>query len=301
MIVADLSRTELARRLAGPGLRLRTGPLVARIQSPLPAVADGIALHYAQYPTTTDGEFADFWVRVARPRSLRRWFKSQACLFVDGRSPFAPLPLDQAFPMLEWGLNWCVSAYCHQYLIIHAAVLERSGRALILPAPPGSGKSTLAAALVHRGWRLLSDELTLIDPGSCRVVPLPRPVSLKNGSIDAIRAFAPSAKIGIPVRDTVKGTVAHMRVPSECMRDADNTAVPCWIVFPRYRAGSHLQLAAVPRERGFMRVAEQAFNYSLHGRRGFEVLAQVLDRCTCHSLEYEDLDAAVAAIAALDR
>jgi predicted ATPase len=31
---------------------------------------------------------------------------------------------------------------------------------VILPAPPGSGKSTLCAALVTRGWRLLSDELT---------------------------------------------------------------------------------------------------------------------------------------------
>ncbi len=98
--------------------------------------------------------------------------------------------------MLEWGLNWCVSAHCHQYLIFHAAVIEKSGRALILPAPPGSGKSTLCAGLVNRGWRLLSDELTLIDIASCGVVPLPRPVSLKNASIDVIRAYAPAAAIG---------------------------------------------------------------------------------------------------------
>ena len=36
LIVADLSDRELEHRLAGPGLRLRTGPVVARIQSRLP-------------------------------------------------------------------------------------------------------------------------------------------------------------------------------------------------------------------------------------------------------------------------
>ena len=53
--------------------------------------------------------------------------------------------------------------HAHQYLIIHAAVVEKNGLAAILPAPPGSGKGTLTAGSVLSGWRLLSDELTLID------------------------------------------------------------------------------------------------------------------------------------------
>jgi len=245
--------------------------------------------------------FADFHVCVARPRSARRWFKPQVRLYVDGRSPFAPLPFDQAFPMLEWGLNWCVSAHCHQYLIIHAAVVERSGRALILPAPPGSGKSTLTAALVHRGWRLLSDELTLIEPESCRVVPIPRPVSLKNGSIAAIRAFAPAAEIGVPVRDTVKGTVAHMRAPHDEPLASLRTIEPHWVVFPRYEASAASQMTPVPKALAFMQVADQAFNYTIHGRRGFDVLATLIDRCACRSLEFGELAAAVAAVDSLAR
>ena len=81
--------------------------------------------------------------------------------------------------MLEAGLNWCIGNLAHQYLVIHSATLERGGRALLMPAPPGSGKSTLCAALITRGWRLLSDEFALVDPATGLLVPVPRPVALK--------------------------------------------------------------------------------------------------------------------------
>ena len=299
MIVADLSSPELETRLAGPGIRLRTGPVVSRIQSRLPAVAEGIALHYGEYPTEESDGFADFHVRIGRPRNLRRWLQPQVLFFVDGEAPFTPLPLDQAFPMLEWGLNWCVSAHCHQYLIFHAAVVERSGRALLLPAPPGSGKSTLCAGLVHRGWRLLSDELTLIDFATSRVVPLARPVSLKNQSIDVIRAFAPTAALSRPVHDTTKGTVAHMRAPTDSVRRAMETARPGWIVFPRYEAGTAARLTALSKGRGLMEMAKSGFNYSVHGRRGFELLAQVVEMSGCYDFAYGDLEEASAVFDAL--
>jgi HprK-related kinase A len=294
LIVADLSDRELEALLAGPGLRLRTGPVVSRIQSRLPTVLRAIALHYAEYPTAEAESFADFHVRVGRPRSVRRWMRPQAQFFVDGNPPFAPLPLDQAFPMLEWGLNWCVSSYCHQYLIFHAAVVEKSGRALILPAPPGSGKSTLCAGLINRGWRLLSDELTLLDVGSSSVVPLPRPVSLKNASIDVIHAFAPSAAISAPVHDTTKGSVAHMRATAESVRRAGETAAPGWIVLPRYQSGAPARLTPLSKAHALMHMAENAFNYSAYGRRGFEFLAQFVDQCGCHEFVYGDLEEAVA-------
>ena len=108
LIVANLPQRELARRLAGAGLRLRTGPLVTEIRSRMPKVAQGIALHYADHPLEEPGGFADFHVRLAPPRNIRRWLQPQVLFQFDGAPPFLPLPADQAFPILEWGLNWCV-------------------------------------------------------------------------------------------------------------------------------------------------------------------------------------------------
>jgi HprK-related kinase A len=292
--ISALPAAELRQRLRSGGLYFRTGVFTACLSTRLEHVASSFAILYADYALAT-GPYADFHVEVAAPRNLRRWIRPQVHFKADGSAPFMGLPRDQGFPMLEWGLNWCVVSNAQYYLLIHAAVIEKNGHAVILPAPPGSGKSTLCAALVNRGWRLLSDELTLVRRSDSQLVPLPRPVSLKNASIPLMKAYAPDAVFSPSVSDTVKGTVAQMKAPAESVARADETALPGWIIFPRYEAGAPLTLTPVPRTRAFMRVAENAFNYAQLGVEGFNALAGVVRQSDCYDLHYSSLDDAVAA------
>jgi HprK-related kinase A len=293
LTVSSLERAELKARLLGPGLRLQTGSFVTRIGSAIPAVADGIALLYADYPVLEEGGFADFHVGLNGSGGLRRWLRPQVKFDYDGTRPFEPLPAAQAFPLFEWSMNYCVSTRVHGYLVLHAAVIERNGVAAILPAPPGSGKSTLCAALVTRGWRLLSDELTLVRFDTGEIQPIPRPVSLKNASIELMRAYAPQAVFSRPVSATAKGTVAHMKAPLESVRRAAERARPAWIVFPRYAAGAAPQLTPMAPARAFMQVAENAFNYSLLAATGFEALSRLVDASACYQFTYSVLDDAI--------
>jgi HprK-related kinase A len=297
--LADLEPAQLGRLLEGPGLRVRTGPVVSCIHSDVPQVRAGLALHYAQHTVEPDDGFADFHISIERPRGLPGWLRPRVSFYFDGQEPFARLPGDQGFPMLEWGLNWCVSAQAHQFLILHAAVLERGGRALILPAPSGSGKSTLCAGLAFSGWRLLSDELTLLDPTCATVVPLPRPISLKNASIDVMRAFAADAVFGPVVSETSKGSVAHVRPPLDAVLRADERALPGWVVLPRFEAGAATSLQPLSKGRAMMRLIECSFNYNVYGRQGFEMLADAVERSDCYELSYSNLHEVVAAFDAL--
>jgi len=293
LTLSSLARPELYRRFAGPGLVLRTGPFRSRIRTDIPKLADTIALLYADYPVDEEG-FADFQLHFRASTGWRRWLRPQVRFDQDGLEPFKPLPVDQAHPMFEWVMNWCVSNKAHSYLVIHAAVLERGGRGLILPAPPGSGKSTLCAALVCRGWRLLSDELALVRPADLALVPLPRPVSLKNASIDIIRAWEPQAVFGPAVPDTIKGTIAHMRAPQASVAAAARTVRAAHIVFPRYEADAPTRLAPVPKAQLFTRVADNAFNYSVLGETGFDTLGRLADACAGFDFGYSSLDEAIA-------
>ena len=282
------------------GIAVRTGAFITRLHSPIGRVADALHLLYADYPLAEDAGFADFHVRVAPTQGVRRWYKPQAKFYLDGESLFNPLPLTHAYPMLEWGLNWCVSTRAHDHLILHAAVVERHGVAAVLPAPPGSGKSTLCAALVSSGWRLLSDELAMIRPADGMLVPLPRPISLKNASIDVLRGFDPGAVISRPVTNTAKGTVAHVKAPADSIRRAAEVARPAWIVFPKYSAGAATTLEPIAQARAFMQVAENGFNYSVLGGAGFDTMAAVIGRTRSYSFTYSKLHEAIDAFSRLE-
>lgn len=276
------------------GLRLRLGPYVARIRTPLADVADAVISLYRHHEVAPDSDFVDFDVAVRRPRGVRSWWRRQVMFEIEGQEPFNPLPGDQGFPLLEWGLNWCVYSLCHQHLTMHAAVLERDGRALLLPAPSGSGKSTLCAALAFSGWRLLSDELALVEPARGELLPMPRPVSLKNASIDVVRRFAPTVEFCSVVEETAKGVVAHFVPPAPAVMASSRRAWPTWVVFPKYVAGAEARLVPLERARTLMRLVENTFNYDVYGAEGFELLAALVDRCACFEFEYGNLADAVA-------
>jgi HprK-related kinase A len=294
--VGDLPAGELRALLRAQRLSIRIGPFLVRLGSVMPTIQAALATLYRAHEIDTSAEGAHFVVRLDAPSVFRRVFRAQAQFTFDHRQPFFPLPAAMAAPMLEAGLNWCIGTFAHQFLVIHSATLERGGRALLMPAPPGSGKSTLCAALVARGWRLLSDEFALVDPATGLLAPVPRPVALKEGSIDLISAWAPGAFFGPSVVNNEGELVAYMRPPSASVLASGLKCHAGWIVVPQYVAGAETTATSMTPARALLHLADNSFNYNFHGRQGFERLADIADQTTAVTLRYSRLDEGVDAV-----
>jgi HprK-related kinase A len=290
--ISQLTSVQLYERFGGAGLCSRIGPFVVRLHTPIRSFIADFSSAYADFPVFGEGEVSDFRIRVTPAPRWRPWREAQARFWADGASPFETFPRRVAMPLTEWGLNWCIYSNAHQFLIFHSAVVEKAGRAAILAGPPGSGKSTLCAALLTRGWRLLSDEFGLLDPTRGWLLPIPRPVALKNASIELIEKTLLHSRIGRVFAPTRKGRIAYLRPPSEAVERQADPAEPAWVLFPAHSDNSDTKLTAVRRAEGFVRLEANCFNYGALGRTAFESLAKLIQASHCYELPFGEAQTA---------
>ncbi|MBK1642075.1 HprK-related kinase A [Chromatium okenii] len=293
MMISELTATELQARLTTAGLCFGCGPFRLRLNSSLRLLFPVLHKLYAHYPVYDHSGVDDYRMTLDWASPLRRWLRPVVRFSADGPAPFTDVSIEQAFPTLEWGMNWCIAVRAHHVLMLHAAVVERHGRVLVLPAAPGSGKSTLCAALSHSGWRLFSDEFGLVQPEDATFIPIPRLISLKNQSINVIRQFSATAHIGSTYHGTHKGSVAHIRPPLASITRMKESAPAGWVIFPRWQAGAALTLQPIAKDRAFMMIASNAFNYEVLGELAFKAVAHIVKNCEIYSLVYSDLAQAI--------
>lgn len=275
---------------------LHIAPYTVRLRSPFSVLQRHLDGFYADVPRGGRQDFIDFDVQVLPAGGLRRVWHPQARFLLDGEEPFFPLPAQQAAALFEWGMNWCVAQRPLGQLVMHAAVVAQGDAALMMPGFPGAGKSTLCAALLHlAGWRLLSDELAILDPASGMLLPHPRPISLKNASIAVVEAF-PGARLGPVYRDTRKGDITHAACPAASMRQADVPARVRWVAFPRFDAGAAPHCERLSRAEAFVLISEQSFNNERMGEVGFDALCGLLSGAECFEMVYGSTDDALALV-----
>lgn len=294
--INEVSATRLDSALAGEGLFLDYGTCVVRVRSRLQEFNRALAAVYREFSFCSSRPFADFHVEIERGRGLRRWLGRQAYFRIDDVEPFEPFPASSALPLFEWGVNWCVAQRFNQHVLLHAGTLAIGDRAVVMAATPGAGKSTLSAALMLRGFRLLSDEFGVLDPTTGELLPMLKPVALKNQSIALIKAFSEKAYLGPTFAGTRKGDVAHLAPDGRSVEGLSQPARPALVIFPAYREGSALSLESQPKEQAFARLAFNSFNYALLGPVAFDAVADLAERCPAFQLTYSRLEDAIECI-----
>ena len=289
MLIHEIPRAILLSRLQGEGIHLVTGAFTIHLKIGLAHLVDDFAMMYADYPIEDPPRIDYARVRIAPRSLLRRYVCPHAHAWVNGQEPFDPVPAERAYTLLESAFNWIVATDDFAPLVLHSAVLERGGLALLMPAPTGSGKSTLCAALAWRGWRLLSDEMALFSLRNGRLLANPRPVSLKNKAVGVIRSFEPDACLTRVFRGTPKGDIAYMRAPPGSIARADETAIPSLVIAPAYVAGSATIIKPMSKVEGFRLLTDNAVNYSSVLKPGFDIVTGLVENCRFYTLTYSNL------------
>lgn len=278
---------------------LRIGPLGFRVGSDWRAPIAALDTLYRDYPKP-EGGIVDHNVHLFAARPWRRFMRAAVHIGGDFVIPdAAPLPLPLGLLAAEMAMNLQVALGCRRYLLLHAASVERDGRAVLMTGLSGAGKSTLAALLMARGWRLMGDELALVDLADGSVHPFPRLVSLKNAAIGVVEAALPKGRFGPLQGDTPKGDIRHLVPDARAIAEIDRPAQPVLILFPAF--GHAAEIRAVPPSETFVRLTQASTNYVTLAERGFDALTRLVRGVPAHAIDYPDADAAIAMVEQLWR
>ena len=280
-------------------LALQIGPVGFRVGSAWRAPLDALAALYADYPKPADG-LCDFTVRLEPERPWRRFIRPSVAIRGDYILPdAAPLSLAHGLLAAEMGMNLQMALGQKRYLLLHAATVEKDGRALVMTGESGAGKSTLAALLGERGWRLMGDEFALLDMESGMLLPFPRAISLKNGAIAVMEAEVDPSRFGPRLDGTPKGAIRHLLPDARALAAMDQPARAKLIVFPNFGAQT-AQREVLPSET-FVRLTQASTNYVALGERGFDALTALVRSVPAHAIDYPDTATALAQVKRLWR
>jgi hypothetical protein len=221
-------------------------------------------------------------------RSSGPWYTLQAGDELIAGSPDPERIAEQ----LMWRAAADAIAKCDRFLLAHAgAVASPHGDGVLLLGDSGAGKTTLVAALVQKGYGFLSDEAGVIDPADGRVHPWPRPLGFKPGTQTL-------ARFGQALGGSLRGRDGSAIVIASGLRPGA-LAESCHVrhvVDYRYEGGASTSLRELSGAEAVVAIGRSTPNLRLHGQRGLEVIAELVEGSTRHRMVSGDLDEAVRAL-----
>lgn len=201
--------------------------------------------------------------------------------FTTGLHRLAP-----AVKILLW--ERAIDRYDYLFYIHAGAVGRGDDNCVLLPAAAGSGKSSLTAALVHRGYRYLSDEVALIEPATFRVPPVPLALCVKSTGWNLMSRYYPEfEKLMIHQRMDIKQVRYIPPAPDTIQQSAAQVS---HIVFPRYDKYTATEIRPMPRSAALRRMMSECWACGHLNRTNVKELIRWIAKIECYELPFSSLE-----------
>ncbi len=230
----------------------------------------------------------------------------------DGELVVLDVSPSDAVATLVWDVNRLAAERSGEHLLFHAGGLEAAGGiGILVPAASGSGKSTLTAGLAQAGLGYLSDELVALEldgavPG--RLLPYPKPITVKPGSFGVLAAMDPGpfedgwfGASSSDSSDSSDDASVEWQVPvgGGTGRRVGSPCRPGYVIVPRYDPSAATALTPLNETEAFFSLALHAVNMLPHGADATAAIGRLAAECECYTLAMSDLDAACALVLGL--
>jgi hypothetical protein len=199
-------------------------------------------------------------------------------IVVDGQTMKTFGAPEELLGYLEWfTLSQALGAMTN-HVAFRAAALTRDSTTILIVDKSGAGKTTLTLGLMGRGWQLLADDLTLVDPKTLAIKPYPRCFHLDNSTRDLI---ADNILLELP------GNVSGYARPTQFAREAP----PPTAIFEAHRCPTCMA-ARMPLMQASAAgdLLAEAANTQVPVSHMARTAARIAAGATCYQLKYGPLD-----------
>jgi hypothetical protein len=178
----------------------------------------------------------------------------------------------------------------HDLYFVHAAVVKCAGGAVMLIAKPGGGKSTLCWALLHHGFRYLSDELGPVNLETLEVHPYVRALALKQ---------EPPASYPLPPLTVRTSRSFHVPAEDSPSRASDGPAPLSAVFFLCYGPATPTpSVRRMSSAEAAVRLYANALNPLAHEADGLDGAIHIATASPCFELITADLRSTCALLTA---
>lgn len=132
-----------------------------------------------------------FYITAKEKRRKIHYTAYKGKELVSGPNPDIKILLD----MMESHVRITIAEFAVEHVFIHAGVVARNGKAIMIPGRSYSGKTTLTAELSKRGFDYYSDEYAVIDKEGL-VHPFTKTLSMRGIIDDWSQVEIPVEEIG---------------------------------------------------------------------------------------------------------